>query len=57
MKCDQNSMRFVDPTNKNFYQVWCQSHDQYVMKCPETECITDEGMNVRQFYDVDSSYN
>ena len=49
VKCDQKSMRSVDLTNKNFYQVWGQSHDQYVPGCPETKCKTDEGMNVRQF--------
>ena len=49
VKGNQKSMRFVDPTNKNFYQVWGQSHVQYVQKCHETKCIRDEGMNVRQF--------
>ena len=47
--CVQKSMRSVDPTNRNLFHVWSQSHDQYVQKCPETKCTTHEGMNVCQF--------
>ena len=36
VKCDQMSVRSVELINKNFYQVWGQSHDQYVQKCPKT---------------------
>ena len=41
LKCDQKPMRSEDSTNKNFYQVWGQYHDQYVQKCTETKCMND----------------
>ena len=53
-------MSSVDDTNKNFYQVWGQSHDQFVQRCQETKCITEEEwtyVNLKPFCDVDSSFN